>query len=268
VREILERAARLKRSRRARGREGAFFAEGVRALNRARSRGWEIEAWLHTRERPLSGWGRQIVAEAPAGQVFAVPAEALAELSDKEDASELLALIRIPEDSLERIPRPAGLSLVIADRPGSPGNLGALLRTCDALGVHGLIVLGHACDPYDSRTVRASAGSLFSVPCVRVDSPRRLRDWLDALRREGRDLTVWGTSARAEQTLGEAPVTTDMALVLGSETRGMSQAVRELCDSVVSIEMSGEATSLNVTSAGAILLHEMRRRRDATLGTR
>lgn len=265
MREILERAALLKRSRRARWRERAFFAEGVRALDRGRSRGWESLAWLYAREKPLSRWATEILEGAPGARVFEVPADSLGELSDKDEPSELVAIWRMPEDSLSRIPHPERLRVVIADRPGSPGNLGALLRTCDAFGVHGLIVLGHACDPYDPRVVRASAGSSFSVPVARLESPRRLGEWFAELRRAGRALTVWGTSARADCPLAEAPISDAMALVLGSETSGMSHAVRELCNVTVSIPMEGEATSLNVTSAGAILLHEMRRRSDATL---
>jgi tRNA G18 (ribose-2'-O)-methylase SpoU len=265
VRDILERAALLKRSRRARGRERAFFAEGVRALDRGRSRGWEPLAWIHARERALSGWASEIVDEAPAESVFAVPAESLAELSDKEQTSELVALWRMPQDSLERIPVRSDLLVAIVDRPSSPGNLGALLRTCDAFGVHGLLVLGHASDPYDPRTVRASAGSLFSVPVARVASPRELGAWLENVRTRAGDLTVLGTSARGELPLSAAPSTPRTAVVLGNETRGLSRAMRELCDVVVSIPMWGDATSLNVTSAGAILLHEVRRRRDATL---
>ncbi|MGI9430821.1 MAG: TrmH family RNA methyltransferase, partial [Myxococcota bacterium] len=246
----------------------AFFAEGVRALDRGRARGWESLAWLYSREKPLSRWATGILEEAPAARVFEVPADALGELSDKDEPSELVALWRMPEDSLSRIPRPDRLRVVIADRPGSPGNLGALLRTCDAFGVHGLIVLGHACDPYDPRVVRASAGSLFSVPLGRLESPRQLDEWFAELRSEGRALTVWGSSARADSPLAEAPISDAMALVLGSETSGMSHAVREVCDAIVSIPMEGEATSLNVTSAAAILLHEMRRRSGATLSER
>ena len=265
MRDIVERAALLKRSRRARTRERAFFAEGVRALDRGLARGWEPLAWLYDAGRPLSRWAAEIVANAPPERVHAVPGAALGELSDKAETSELVALWRMPDDRLDRVPQPPRLRVVVADRPGSPGNLGALLRTCDALGAHGLLVVGHACDPYDPRTVRASAGSLFTVPCVRVGGPSELAAWLDGLREAGRALTVWGSSARGEQPLADAPTSADMVLVLGSETRGMSAAIRALCDVVVAIPLAGDATSLNVTSAGAILLHEIQRRGDATL---
>jgi TrmH family RNA methyltransferase len=167
----------------------------------------------------------------------------------------------MPANDPARIPVKPGLLAVVADRPGSPGNLGALLRSCDVFGVDGLLVTGHACDLFDPLAVRASAGSLFSVPAVHLASQRELSEWLASARAEIGEVRVVGSSARAAESLADFDFGASTVLVLGSESRGLSAAYRERCDGIVSIPMLGKATSLNVTSAAAILLYEIRRRR-------
>lgn len=265
ARAVAEWAALLKRSRKARHRERTFFVEGVRAIDRARARGYRAAAWLYAGERPLSDWARGILDAAPRGSRFALPADTLRELSDKEAPSELLALMTMPalEPGALRLGDPP--LLVAVDRPRSPGNLGALLRTCDAFGVDALLVIGHACDLYDPRTVRASAGSLFTVPAVALAGARQLGAFLDDVRGTWRDLVVLGSSARAVGPPAESHVRGGTALVLGNEATGLGTAMRALCDDVVGVRMRGDATSLNVTSAAAILLHEVQRLREAIL---
>jgi TrmH family RNA methyltransferase len=122
-------------------------------------------------------------------------------------------------------------------------------------------VTGHACDLYDPRAVRGSAGSLFSIPAVRLASHRDLEEWLAAARAEVGEVRLVGSSAKAAQPLADCDFGRSTVLVLGSERSGLSAAYRERCDTVVSIPMRGKATSLNVTSAASILLYEIRRRR-------
>jgi len=241
ARAVAEWAALLKRSRKARHRERTFFVEGVRAIDRARARGYTAAAWLYAAERPLSDWARGILDAAPRASRFPLPAAALRELSDKEETSELLALVAMPALGAGGVRLGDPPLVVVVDRPRSPGNLGALLRTCDAFGVDALLVTGHACDLYDPRTVRASAGSLFSVPAVALAGARQLGAFLEGHVRGG---TV---------------------LVLGNEAAGLGPSMRELCDDVVGIRLRGDATSLNLTSAAAVLLHEVQRLREAIL---
>src|SRR5204862_5928572 len=118
------------------------------------------------------------------------------ELSSKEETSELVALVGMPPDDLDRIPRRPDALLVVLDRPASPGNLGSVIRSADALGAGGVVVAGHAADPYDPQTVRASQGSLFAVPVVHVASAEELEPRLEGLQ-------VVGTSAHGDVELAE-----------------------------------------------------------------
>src|SRR5205823_13566885 len=106
---------------------------------------------------------------------------------------ELLAVVGLAADDLARIPTGPGMLAVVFDRPTSPGNLGTLIRSADAFGASGVIVTGHAADVYDPKAVRASTGSLFSVPVVRVPSQRPVLDWVEAIRAGGVPVRVVGT---------------------------------------------------------------------------
>jgi TrmH family RNA methyltransferase len=159
-------------------------------------------------------------------------------------------------DSGERIPVRSGAVVVVVDRPGSPGNLGTLIRSCDAFGVSGVIVTGHGVDVYDPAVIRASVGSFFAVPCVALRSHREVEAWVIDARRAFPSLRVVGTSARGSVRLREFDWPSEAVIVIGNETNGLSQAYRELCDDLVSIPMHGTATSLNAAVAASIVLYE------------
>jgi 23S rRNA (uridine2479-2'-O)-methyltransferase len=245
----------LKENRRQRARQGRFLVEGVRAIDVAVERGWPIASFLHPDGRQLSAWARGLLDSRVAAEQIAVAPELWLELSDRDDPSELLAVLELPEDDLARI-RP-GLAVVF-DRPSSPGNLGSVIRSADAFGADGVVVTGHAADPYDPQSVRASQGALFALPVVRAGGGAEVDAWL-----EQSGVRIVGSSAHGDVPLGEADVSGDLVLVVGNEAQGMSTAWRERCDQVVAIPAAGVAGSLNVAAAAAILLYEVRRRRSA-----
>jgi TrmH family RNA methyltransferase len=185
----------------------------------------------------------------------------MAQLSDKDEPSELLAILEMPVDELSRIPVGEGSLVVVLDRPSNHGNLGTIIRSCDALHADGLILTGHAVDLYDPRTIRASVGSLFALPVIRLASYVDLVAWLERIRAQARDLQVVGSSAKATVEVPDADLTPTMVLIVGNETRGLSANYRALCDLIVRIPMYGSATSLNVACATSILLYEIDRQR-------
>lgn len=251
----------LKRRREKRQRERRFLLEGVRPINQALDHGWTIHAWISSRERDLSDWARGLLRDRPAAVHYDLPLPLLRKLSAKTETSELLALAGIPPDDLARIPLEEDLLVVVFDRPASPGNLGTLIRSCDALGVHGLVVTGHAVDVYDPETISATTGSLFAVPVVRVGSPRALVPWLETVHTRLGDVQLIGSSANAKRDVADARFDRPTVLVVGNETWGISAAYRDMCDALVRIPMSGSATSLNVACAASIMLYEIDRQR-------
>ena len=244
--------------------------EGVRPITRAIQHGWEARSFAYAADRALSRWAREMLAAAPHAQRIELAPPLMARLSDKEDPSELLLVVRQAPDDLARIRigRVGGAATLtcVFDRPGSPGNLGTVIRACDALGADGLIVTGHGCDVYDPQTIRASQGSLFALPVVRAAGPADVRRWADSAAGSGSaPLRLIGATGDAPHDLREIDLTGPIALVLGNETHGLSQGYRDACDALVRIPMPGApvgaADSLNVATAAAILLYETLRQR-------
>lgn len=259
-----------------RHRAGELVVQGVRPITLAVEHGWTVRTWLVDADRSLSSWAHAML-DRVRGPRYALSSDLLRELGGKEDeAPELLAVVAMPPDDLGRIsvgtagtvdagspPGPAFLGVVL-DRPNSPGNVGTVARSLDAFGGGGLVVAGHAADPYDPRAVRASTGSIFSVPAVRVPSGREVLDWVAAQRAAGRPLTLVGTDEHGDVELADHDLTGPTLLLVGNETTGLSSGWREACDVMVSIPMLGAASSLNAASATTVVLYEaVRQRRQA-----
>lgn len=251
----------LRRRREKRHKHREFFVEGVRPINQALAHNWTITAFIYACDQLLSDWAQGILADSSASRHIEVPLPFLHKLSNKDEPSELLALVAMPDDRLSRIPITRDLRVVVFDRPASPGNLGAIIRSCDALSAQGMVIVGHAVDLYDPETISATTGSFFSLPVVRVPGPRDLLPWLEAIRRAIGPIQVVGTSEKATTNIFAHDFTHPTILVVGNETWGLSAGFQALCDTVVTIPMYGSATSLNVACATSILLYEIDRQR-------
>jgi 23S rRNA (guanosine2251-2'-O)-methyltransferase len=156
------------------------------------------------------------------------------------------------------------------DQVQDPGNVGNLLRTAEALGVHGALVPRHQAAGLTPHVVRAAAGALEHLPVARVGN---LGQALERLKQAG----CWVIGAVAEERGAEGPapaarlpqapwavdLRSPLVLVLGSEGRGIRPLVARTCDALVSIPLAGRVGSLNVAAAGAALLYEVRRQRQA-----
>ena len=251
------------RGKRQRARE--FVVQGVRPITLAAAFGWRFRALVYDAERPLSGWAEGMLRDVDAVRVAMSPG-LLADLGEKaEDPPELVAVVEMPDDDLDRIPagRTAGERFlgVVLDRPASPGNLGSIIRSADAFGADGIIVAGHAADVYDPRTVRASTGSLFARPVVRCPSHREVAAWVTARRAAGGRVVLAGTDEHGGLDVFDFDFTQPVLLVVGNEATGLSSAWRELCDQVVRIPMTGAASSLNAANAATAVLYEIARQR-------
>lgn len=243
-----------------RGRAGEFLVQGVRPISLAIEHGWPIREVLYSPGRGRSVWAREVLATTRARRVEVAP-ELLAELGEKDDVPELLAVIEMPDDDINRIPATSDLLAVVLDRPSSPGNVGTLIRSTDAFGGHGLIVAGHAADPYDPKAVRASTGSLFALPTVRVPGAREVLDHVADLRRAGIDVCIIGTDETGTVDVADHDLTRPTIVVIGNETTGLSAAWREAVDVMVNIPIGGAASSLNAANAGTVVLYEAARQR-------
>ena len=249
----------LRHNRRKREQRGEFLVEGVQAIDRCLAAGWPLRAVL----APIgattpSRWAAGVRGRLRDVELVELAPPLFARLADREDLPELLLVARIPERSLSHLPRPADGVVVLVDRPSSPGNLGTIIRTADALGAAGLALVGHGAHVYDPRTVRASVGSVFLLPIASVASHEALVTWLDGWRAEAPALTVLATDEDGELVLdGSTHLSRPALLLLGSERTGLSRALRDLADATVAIPMTGSASSINVAVAHGIVLHAL-----------
>ncbi|HEY7143288.1 MAG TPA: TrmH family RNA methyltransferase [Streptosporangiaceae bacterium] len=244
-----------------RQRAGEFIVQGVRPITLAVEHGWPVRAMIYDASRPLSRWARDMLAASGARRVAMAP-DLLAELGEKDGGvPEMVAVAAIPPDDLSRIPRSRDLLAVAFDRPASPGNIGTLIRSADAFGADGLIVTGHAADPYDPKSVRASTGSLLAVPVVRAASHADVTGWARAAA-----ATIIGTDEKGDADIAGVALTGPVVLVIGNETTGLSAAWRQDCDVIARIPITGAASSLNAAGAAAVLLYETGRQRRGLAG--
>lgn len=247
-------------NRNKRQRAGVFLIQGVRPISLAAANGWRFESLLRPEGRQLSEWARGIIRDSDA-QVIEVLPELLAELGERGSGEpELIAVGETPPDDFGRIPCGPDFFGVVFDRPGSPGNIGTLIRSADAFGASGVVVTGHAADIYDPKAVRASTGSLFTLPVIRARSTDEVLAWV---RERDLPIRVVGTDENGSVDVDVYDLSGPRLIVIGNETTGLSARWREACDDIVRIPIGGGASSLNAAAAGSVLLYEAARQRRA-----
>ncbi len=256
---FFQRAEVITRNREKRTRAGQFLIEGVAQINIALKFKWQIAVLLFASGRPLSRWATEILQSGVASEIWEMAPELMEELSEKDDTSEILAIINsrnlAPADIA---PKDNGL-VVVFDRPNSPGNLGSSLRSADAFGADGVIITGHAVDIYDPFVVRGSMGALFALPVATAPSHLDVTAWASNAKKAGYDYQIIGSSGKTDNLLGEISFKRPTILILGNETVGMSKGYWEICNSVVKIPIGGALSSLNISCAASILLYEIAR---------
>ena len=217
---------------------GLFIAEGTQVLERARQQGWEPVYLLTTAHS--EPWGNAALMKVDEKMMASVSAQ-------KNPPREIGVFRQAWSDAAV----PQGLWVALEDMR-DPGNLGTIIRTADAAGAAGVILAGQSCDPFSPDCVRATMGSIFGVPLVKLEQKR----FLDLLR-EWPGETV-GTHLKATESYRRAYKSPTL-LVMGSEGRGLSDEASAACSTLVRIPIKGGAESLNVAIATGLMLFEANR---------
>jgi len=257
----LVRRARRLRTRKARLEEGAFLAEGLRVVLTAIERSAPIEALLHCPDLLASTRARAAVADANARGVpcLAVTPAAFASLSTRDNPMGLAAVVRTTSPSLDDLSVEPTALYVALDDAADPGNVGTVLRTLDAAGANGLILAGPGTDPFHPTAVKASLGSLWTVPFALAPDMAAVLPWARA-----RGLWTMATSAHAAASFWEVAYPRPLLLLLGSERRGLAGEVLAGAADRVTIPMWGSVSSLNLAVATALLVYQAQRARRGT----
>jgi len=245
------RSLRDKKARRA---EGLFLAEGLRIIAEARDSGRLPEIIAFSAEGAKHPLAAGIIAEAEAAGADAIETtpDILSKMSGKDNPQLLLGAYRQPDTSLGRIDRSTADLWIVAQALRDPGNLGTILRTGDAVGAGGLILVDDCVDPFSVEAVRASMGALFTqaIATARWDE---FIAWL----RSGRGQLV-GTSLKATDDYLEASYRKPCFLLIGNEQQGLPAEYEAECDLLVKIPMAGRADSLNAAMATAVMAFAIR----------
>lgn len=246
----VKQIVKLREDRRQRLREGLMLVEGWDELSRALDSGLVAEMVITAPElqpRPLAALTSQPVTVSRA--VFE-------KISYRDNPDGWLGVLPIPKMNLGNIRLGNAPLVIVAESVEKPGNLGAILRTADAVGADALLVCDPRVDVWSPNVVRASRGALFTVPTVQVDSPGAL-DWLRQHR-----ISILAATPAAQIVYTELDMNMPLAITVGTEDQGLTEFWLNNADEQVRIPMFGKVDSLNVSIATALMAYEAVRQRN------
>lgn len=255
----------LKTNRNKRHKYSEFFLEGVRNINQAIANNWYICSFIYTNENTLSKWATDLIRSIKTDINYELTSSLMNELSGKEDTSELLAIVKMRTDDFSLLHLSDNPVLALFDRPSNKGNLGTIIRSCDALGVEALIITGHSVDLYDPEVIISTMGSFFNIPVIRVSENATLIHIMNELKAKHPDFKTIGSTAHKEYPIYGCDMTTPLMIMIGNETDGLNRTYKEICDVLVTIPMSesSSASSFNVGCAATVMFYEVGRQRNA-----
>ena len=236
--------------RKARGETGLFLVEGIHHVGAAIEADWDVDAIIYAPDLLKSDYARDLLSASEKKGISCQPASAdiFRSLAGKENPQGILASVHQREVSLSNFSDFQRGAAIVS--PQDPGNLGTILRTIDAVGADGLILLDSGVDLYHPKTVRASMGALFWKPVSRSSFDGFLR-W-----KRNRSCRLIGTSARGTSNFQSLNlINQSWILLLGSEQKGLSPEQISACDALISLPMRGRGTSLNLSVSAGILLY-------------
>jgi TrmH family RNA methyltransferase len=267
----------LKLSRSKRAALGEIFIEGTESVKMAVRAGLEITRFIiaASKARPplydsapgpgLSRWARELIRASPGVRTLEMADALYKKLCDRADPPELLVTARKKTLNLADLNLGAEPFILLFDRPSDRGNLGSAIRSFNSFGGDALFILGHGVDPWDPKVIRASLGSIFFTPVVLLRSNGEL-DGFIAEQKKLNAMRVWGTDSGGAVSLSQAPLKRPLLLAIGNEARGISAALKRLCDGIISIPLMGDVNSLNAACAASVCMWELYRRSGAGPG--
>jgi RNA methyltransferase, TrmH family len=252
IKEVMD----IKR-RKSRAEHASFIIEGPHLLEMAIAANTSISEVFFTEIFSRKEEGQRILRQLSncTARIYEVAVHLLHKLSETETPQGIIAVAThgsLPLNGLRLRDNPL---LVVSDGIQDPGNLGAIIRTADAAGADGVVILPGSCDVYMQKVIRATAGSLFNIPVVYA-AVDELLDWLHAHK-----INLAVMASGAEASFFEADLDKPVALIFGNEAHGVQEDLKKAADMVLSIPIYGRAESLNVAAAAAVCLYEAVRQR-------
>ncbi len=242
--------------KKSREESGAFLAEGLKLVIDALELGWTIRTLVYAKSAKGKPLVEQVAAKtvAAGGLVLEASEKVIASITRRDNPQMVVGVFDQRWQQLRDVKPAAGETWVALDRVRDPGNLGTIIRTADAAGASGVILVGETTDPFSLETVRATMGSVFAVPVVKA-TPEEFLTW-----KKKADVSVVAThlaGAVDYRTIDykKKPV----VLLMGNEQSGLPDVLAKEADALARIPQAGRADSLNLAVATAVMLFEARR---------
>lgn len=236
--------------------QNAFMAEGLKLIIDALDLGWQIKTLVFAK----AGRGNQAVEKVAArtvaagGTVLEVSEKVLSAITRRDNPQMVVGVFSQKYRTLKDVRPKNGDVWVALDRVRDPGNLGTVLRTVDAVGAKGVILIGDTTDPFSLETVRATMGSVFAVPVAKA-TPDAFLSW-----RKGFPGLVVGTHLKGAVDYRSVDFSNrPVVLLMGNEQQGLPDDLANSCDKLLRIPQAGRADSLNLAVATGVMLFEIRR---------
>ncbi|MCR9072776.1 MAG: RNA methyltransferase [Alphaproteobacteria bacterium] len=245
------KAIRALATKKGRQQQNAFVSEGLRHVVEAARAGWAIRRLIVADRQapsPAMEEARRACREA-GGRVITVSADLMSRIAKRDNAQSVIAVIEQKTSPLSLVVAEPGALWVALESVRDPGNLGSVMRSADAFGAKGVMLIGNTVDPFSVEAVRATMGAIVNVPLVRCDE-REFLDWRASW--PGR---VVGTHLAGPHRPDGLRSETPTVLLMGNEQAGLPPEMARACDTLVRIPMRPGADSLNLAAATAIMLH-------------
>ena len=237
--------------------EGVCVLEGPDLIDAAFNAGVEFEGVFVAKDS-VSRFAELTQRLEDGGvRVFSLEEGVIEKVADAATPQPIIAAVRMPLSGLSNI-EPEG-TLIVLHEVRDPGNVGTIIRSADASGATAVILTGHSVDPFNPKTLRATAGSVFHVPVVLHESLEEVLNWFHASGGES-----FATVVRDGESLDSVSLPSNHLFVLGNEAEGLSDDAVALATHGVTIPMSGRAESLNVSVAAALTLFAGQRSRHSS----
>lgn len=241
------------RDKKHRKRSGQFLVEGLRLLEDARSCGHVPRQLVMSEGRDAHALLAQLerAVEEAGGEIITTTPDILSKITGKSNTQSVVGIFDEFDTSLARLDRETAKIWLVAQDLRDPGNLGTMLRTGDAVGAGGLILIDDCADPFSAEAVRASMGAVFTQGVAQA----RWEEFIPWLRSGPGQLVA--ASLREAVPYRAAPYTAPCFILVGNESQGLPEAYEAECDLRVTMPMRGRADSLNAAVAGAVLAYEV-----------
>lgn len=234
-----------------------FIAEGIKMVEEIVDKGYEAKYLIYTESLFDIKGGKELYEKIKhLKNLIIIPEKLFAEITDVETPQGIMAILPFREISLNDILVKENPFIILLDRVQDPGNLGTIIRTADAFGVNGIIVSEGSVDVYNPKVVRATMGSLFRMSiCHTDDSISTIKEL------KNRGINIYSTSLQGNRFIHEVDFRLPSLLIIGNESRGVSNELLDMADMLVKIPMVGGAESLNAAVASSIIMYEALRQR-------